>query len=157
VQLIARTCQERGEGAGAAAEIGHAGAGREPSQLDERADQGLGLRRKHTVFVGGGMAVEERDLFMLVLLHAAVDSSAPNPRCDRRPPGHRWWRHTSSASASSSKKAYIIRGKHDPNHGYGNKPDGHYRGDENPGPYLPTKVGLVDRNNGQHHNDDLAL
>jgi hypothetical protein len=43
------------------------------------------------------------------------------------------------------------------NHGYGNKPDGHYRGDENPGPYLPTKVGLVDRNNGQHHNDDLAL
>src|SRR5262249_39129024 len=60
--------EQRGERARAAAEIDHARAGLKAGQLDERVDETRArLRREHVVVVRGGVAVEERDLFLLVL------------------------------------------------------------------------------------------
>ena len=69
--VIAFAREQRGERAGAAAEIGDPRAGLEPAQFDERVDQaGARLRRKDIVVVGRRMTVEERDFFLLVLLQA---------------------------------------------------------------------------------------
>ena len=66
--VVAGAREERREGAGAAAEIGNARARLQPRELDERVDQALArLRRKHVVIVRGGVAIEERDLFLFVL------------------------------------------------------------------------------------------
>src|SRR5215468_8269181 len=60
--------EQRGERARAAAEVDHARAGLKLGQLDERVDEARArLRREHVVVVRGGVAVEERDLLLLVL------------------------------------------------------------------------------------------
>src|SRR5262249_13138741 len=60
--------EQGGERARAAAEIDHARAGLKLGELDERVDEARArLRREHVVVVRGGVAVEERDLLLLVL------------------------------------------------------------------------------------------
>src|SRR5438034_75342 len=60
--------EQRGKRARAAAEIDHPRAAWKAGQLDERVDEARArLRREHVVVVRGGVAVEERDLLLLVL------------------------------------------------------------------------------------------
>src|SRR5262249_57319910 len=60
--------EQRGKRARAAAEIDHPRAAWKAGQLDERVDQARArLRREHVVVVRGGVAVEERNLLLLVL------------------------------------------------------------------------------------------
>src|ERR1700675_1486372 len=67
--VAARELQQLGERAGAAAEIDHARMRGKPAQAHELTDEaGARLRGKDIVVVIGGMAVEERDLGLLVLL-----------------------------------------------------------------------------------------
>src|SRR5271165_356565 len=73
--VVARPPQQMSERAGAAAEIDHPRAGRERAQAHERVDEARSrLRGKDIVVVGGRMAVEERDLPMLVLLPVSLVS-----------------------------------------------------------------------------------
>src|SRR5258708_24421383 len=66
--VVAGARDQRREGAGAAAEIDDPRAGLQPRELDERLDEARArLRGEHVVVVGRSMAVEERDLFLLVL------------------------------------------------------------------------------------------
>ena len=60
--------EQRGERPRAAAEIDHPRPGSKPGELDERIDETRArLRREHVVVVRGGVAIEERDLFLLIL------------------------------------------------------------------------------------------
>ena len=92
--------EQRGERARAAAEIDHACAGRQLCQLYERIDQARArLRREHVVVVRGGVAVEERDLFLLVLLLILHSGRHLRIGSDLSCPGH-------SASEDARKRAY---------------------------------------------------
>ena len=67
--VVAGARQQIGEHARTTAEIGDARAAGKAAQPHESVDQPrAGIRREHVVFVRGSMAVEERDLLLLVLL-----------------------------------------------------------------------------------------
>src|SRR4029077_19590404 len=84
--------EQRGKRARAAAEIDDPRAGRQLCQLDERVDEARArLRREHVVVVRGGVAVEERDLLLLVLRlilhqgrHLRIGSALSCPGIARR-------------------------------------------------------------------------
>src|SRR5262249_27752983 len=84
--VVAGAREQRGEGAGAAAAIDDARGRLEAGELDERiGDARARLRGEHVVVVCGGMAVEERDLFLLVLGGCGHhEVASPNPSCPGR-------------------------------------------------------------------------